>query len=192
MRVCPGCGTEKGDEDFSRSSRNSSGLQSRCKECSAASSRAYYEQRVAAGVRPSTAHKYCPRCREIKVFSLNKGAKDGLQGWCKDCLVEKARCYNLRVLCERFGQPPEVIAMLQQGPCDICGATVARGGGSFHVDHDHTTGAIRGSLCHSCNVALGQFNDDPDRLRQAAAYLERHTLLMEMRRESLASTPPKE
>jgi hypothetical protein len=176
---------------FHRSSRNSDGRQSQCKQCSAAASAAYKAERKAAGVTPSRAVKHCPRCHEVKEFSFNKTAKDGLQAWCKDCLVERARCYNLRVLCEKFNQPPEVIAALQRGPCAICGTDIPGGNGSFHVDHNHKTGVIRGSLCQACNVALGHFKDDPGLLRRAADYVDTN-MLMEMRRESLASTSPKE
>lgn len=42
-------------------------------------------------------------------------------------------------------------------------------------DHDHTTGIIRGILCHRCNTALGWFNDDPGMLQRARFYLEQAT-----------------
>lgn len=40
------------------------------------------------------------------------------------------------------------------------------------VDHCHTTGAVRGLLCKQCNYAMGQFRDDPARIRRAAQFLE--------------------
>lgn len=57
--------------------------------------------------------------------------------------------------------------------CAICKTEAPRGHG-WHVDHCHRTGNTRGVLCHSCNVGLGHFGDDPDRLRAAASYLGAH------------------
>ena len=45
------------------------------------------------------------------------------------------------------------------------------------ADHDHETGLFRGWLCHSCNFMLGRFNDDPNVLRRALAYLKRTKVL---------------
>lgn len=42
----------------------------------------------------------------------------------------------------------------------------------FHVDHNHTTGAVRGILCHSCNVALGHLKEDKQRIRALIDYIE--------------------
>lgn len=60
----------------------------------------------------------------------------------------------------------------QGGRCAICKTEEPGGKHSvFCVDHDHTTGEVRGLLCHRCNVGLGQFEDDPIRLKEAFEYL---------------------
>lgn len=53
--------------------------------------------------------------------------------------------------------------------CDACGKD--NGQKSICVDHDHTTGRIRGFLCHGCNLALGCVKDDPALLEKLALYL---------------------
>lgn len=39
------------------------------------------------------------------------------------------------------------------------------------VDHDHTTGKIRGLLCNRCNRVLGLFRDNPDVIKRALDYV---------------------
>jgi len=43
-----------------------------------------------------------------------------------------------------------------------------------HVDHDHDTGVVRGILCFTCNVALGNIKDRRDLLLGLVDYLEAH------------------
>ena len=60
--------------------------------------------------------------------------------------------------------------------CEICGHADSenrQGRGLLHLDHDHTTGKIRGMLCSNCNRAVGLMDDDPIHLIKAAAYLLR-------------------
>lgn len=66
----------------------------------------------------------------------------------------------------------------QSGVCAICfqPETSLRWGNlqPLAVDHCHTSGKVRGLLCHKCNVGIGSFSDDPDRLMRAAEYVKRH------------------
>jgi Recombination endonuclease VII len=57
----------------------------------------------------------------------------------------------------------------QNGLCAICTTSSA-----IAVDHNHTTKTVRALLCFKCNVGLGQFDESPERLEQAAAYLRKH------------------
>jgi hypothetical protein len=61
---------------------------------------------------------------------------------------------------------------MQQGRCAIC-LTDKPGGGNrmFQVDHDHSTGVVRGLLCSRCNQLLGYAQDDAEILAKAAQYL---------------------
>jgi len=54
--------------------------------------------------------------------------------------------------------------------CSICGDK-QRSGRLLNVDHNHTTGALRGLLCVGCNFGLGTFKDSVKRLRSAVDYL---------------------
>jgi hypothetical protein len=42
------------------------------------------------------------------------------------------------------------------------------------LDHCHDTETFRGWLCHHCNVGLGAFNDNLQRVKNAVKYLESH------------------
>lgn len=60
----------------------------------------------------------------------------------------------------------------QNGVCAICAHPPGpRDKGVLHIDHDHTTGEIRGLLCAACNSALGLFRDSSELLDEAARYL---------------------
>lgn len=61
----------------------------------------------------------------------------------------------------------------QQGKCKICGTSEFHGPGKRpHIDHDHTTGAVRGLLCVRCNVLIGMARENPEVFRKALQYLE--------------------
>jgi hypothetical protein len=126
----------------------------------------------------------CTRCRKSKppgAFAFHRSTKRhprGLQSECRVCQSERRReelardpMRNIRQqVRQRYGLSLDDLAAMkaaQGGVCAICG-----GPGRLYVDHDHDSGRIRGLLCNRCNLAIGQFGDEPELLRQAARYVE--------------------
>lgn len=61
----------------------------------------------------------------------------------------------------------------QNFSCAICGTKEPGGvGKTFHVDHCHSSGEVRGLLCYLCNAGLGSFRDNTVFLKHAIGYLE--------------------
>lgn len=58
----------------------------------------------------------------------------------------------------------------QNGKCAICGASP--NGKVLFVDHCHSTGEVRGLLCHGCNSGLGYFRDSASIMALAITYLK--------------------
>jgi hypothetical protein len=56
----------------------------------------------------------------------------------------------------------------QNNLCAICNRPSNK---TLHVDHNHTTGKIRGLLCSNCNTGIGFFNEDIFALTKAIEYL---------------------
>lgn len=71
---------------------------------------------------------------------------------------------------------------LQNGVCGICAKPETRldkrTGVCMRlcVDHHHATNTVRKLLCTRCNAILGLVGEDPELLKNMAAYLEQHPL----------------
>ena len=76
------------------------------------------------------------------------------------------RVYNITL------QQYEQMLTDQQGKCWICGWVWRVGKRRLAVDHNHSTGVVRGLLCYRCNKGLGVFQDRADALAQAVKYLQ--------------------
>ena len=59
----------------------------------------------------------------------------------------------------------------QSQKCAICGRDQSEFSKRFAVDHDHTSGKVRGLLCANCNTAIGHLEDNVDWMRRAIDYL---------------------
>lgn len=79
------------------------------------------------------------------------------------------REYQLRTLYGLTTEQFEAMREAQNDRCAICDKKFKRP----YVDHDHTTGEVRGLLCNGCNMGLGQM-ERPGFLAACTQYLERH------------------
>ena len=59
----------------------------------------------------------------------------------------------------------------QGGRCKICDKHQDSLSKRLCVDHDHTTGKVRGLLCINCNSGIGKLGDDPVLVKKALDYL---------------------
>lgn len=118
----------------------------------------------------------CKRCQRV--------GEHQAKGLCKTCygaqyeranpekIATHRRNHELR---KRYGLSREAYdALIAATPtCQICARTFSEDVKTA-VDHCHTSGKVRGILCHGCNKGLGHYADSPERLRKAAEYLEKN------------------
>ena len=65
----------------------------------------------------------------------------------------------------RYNLTPEQFDALPDY-CEVCGSTT-----NLCIDHDHSTGKVRGTLCSRCNQALGLMRDNYRNIIKLANYL---------------------
>ncbi len=142
--------------------------------------------------------KVCFRCKEekdISSFSKSKSNKSGYKSYCKVCHSEYTNIYRKnkrlknpdayfkhekeRKLIFKFKinlEEYESQIKAQGNRCKICnviGEDTHKG--MLCLDHDHTSGKIRGFLCDRCNMGLGHFKDDISLLEKAIEYLQKNS-----------------
>lgn len=100
-------------------------------------------------------------------FRVNPRLSQGRHIYCKGCE------YILGLL-PRYGLTREDYFRLEEranGRCECCGEAL-QGGRENAVDHDATTGKVRGLICRACNLLLGHGRHDPGILRHAIDYIQ--------------------
>jgi hypothetical protein len=70
----------------------------------------------------------------------------------------------------------EYLELMCINNCQICNLELKNISSKF-IDHDHRTLKIRGILCNSCNLGLGNFLDNIESLQSAILYLTKQNNL---------------
>lgn len=135
--------------------------------------------------------KNCTKCKLFKSYALftrNRSKRDGYSSACYPCqqvdrikAIErgwKKKKYPYKPgndLWKKIGMTQEVFEVMSEAQGHAC-AICLRSKPLF-VDHDHKTGAVRGLLCHRCNVGVGLFGDHLDGFLRALEYLRCHEMI---------------
>ena len=126
--------------------------------------------------------KTCRRCfveKRLEDFHLQPSGVKGRHSWCKPCAnkyeretrnkkttPEQRAQWNIKT---RYGLTSDQVQEMwvrQRGECAICREYLT----APKIDHSHTTGKVRGLLCHRCNLRLSGI-EDPIFMSLALAYL---------------------
>jgi hypothetical protein len=120
----------------------------------------------------------CKETKPIEMFVREARQYSGYGFTCKPCHRNKQKKRSVT----KFGltlDQFEDLKRKQRGACAICGASVGnargRGGGPSRlaIDHDHSTGIVRGLLCIRCNTGIGLFEERVDLLEATRRYLSK-------------------
>ena len=170
-KQCSKCKQTKPVEAFYHNKGTRDGRAYRCRDCCL-----LRHHEFCAKIKHTEVHaKHCSTCNTllpISEFNPERSSRDGHRKICRMCRRFETLLHKYSMSRAAYEDRIEQ----QHGKCAICKQPEIRklrGNLAWLcVDHDHATGHIRGLLCHACNKAVGIMQDDPIRLRAAAAYLE--------------------
>ena len=119
----------------------------------------------------------CGHTGPLEEFTKSIRHKHGRRPICKPCWnsarvryesPEQKRKWYIKWAYRITPKQYDDILATQDGVCAICCKLPKD---RLHIDHDHTTGQVRGLLCQPCNLALGHLHDSVYNLQSAISYL---------------------
>ena len=167
MRFCSRCKTDKPLSSFYEVKRKSGNTfhSSWCKQC-------FSSKKRELSISPKSAPleiKRCSICNEGKhnsLYTKNSRNYDGLSTHCKSC--KKSIDYNCN-LKRKYNITKEIYLQMKKDQNDTC--KICRLEKELVVDHCHSTGKVRGLLCHLCNTLIGFAYENTDILSSAITYV---------------------
>jgi hypothetical protein len=131
--------------------------------------------------------KTCTQCGILKPltdFYKRKNRPSGHVSECKSCIIARNRAryegsreeINDKRAAKVYGLTYEEVVEMREssnGICQCCNRPGLHHHKRLVIDHDHSTGKVRGLICSRCNSILGFAQDDLQTLKNLIAYLEK-------------------
>ena len=182
QKTCSRCKSRKTIDQFGKDKYNSDGLNGRCKTCVKQMNDKYRSsdpekfkkinreslsrRRKEKYVKVKATGGTCSKCKTAygpENFYKNKNSSTGRDSWCKPCRMEYTTLKTYSITKEQFDE----LKAAHNGFCAICKIE-----SKLFIDHNHSSGSVRGLLCLSCNFGLGHFKDSEALLLSAIEYLK--------------------
>lgn len=191
-KECYHCKKLKPLSDFGFYSLSKDGRRGICLECRSEQDKLRMNKIRNNG---TVVEQICSRCHQTKPidsFYINNHYSNGRKSVCKDCCnkqrkenyyslnKEELDDFVLKYSLKTYGLSKESYESMlkeQKGVCAICGkpetAKHKRNQWTkrLSIDHDHSTGVVRGLLCAKCNALLGYADESIEVLSKAIEYL---------------------
>lgn len=180
-KVCSKCKEEKTLDQYGKNCMSKDGLRPDCRSCKSIQRKEYYRKNQERS-RLATI-KWGEKNPEKKSdagkawYSKNKDRhKESGKKWL-EIPGNKERCAEVAFdggLKRRYGMSPDDYyskLSAQGGKCAIPSCSRDPESRALSVDHDHSTGSVRGLLCTNCNAALGLVDDNQEILQDLIHYL---------------------
>lgn len=176
-KQCTQCGEVRELSLFNKNKRvKRDGKTAKCKSCISANFKKNYRE---------DPEKYLSRAENYKNNNLEKHKERSKKYYHRTKEKDKLRKQDPRVkaqikdrnLRKTYGITLEDyngMFIKQEGRCFCCVVHQVELTKSLFVDHNHSTGKVRGLLCHSCNAAIGLVGEDIEVLKNIIGYLETH------------------
>lgn len=182
IKECAQCGEMLPFEKFHLQKGGRGGVSSKCRACRCKQGKDQYKPRGAPRFCDTEKQiQACSRCAKILPFDCffkQRKSKNGINPACKQCAradikrqrAAKPHRYRNWKLKTKYGltlERYEAMLETQGGLCLVCKNAMKKP----VVDHNHTTGAVRGLLCHKCNTGIGFFDENVSYLAGAIEYI---------------------
>lgn len=168
---------------MSRDSQAKTGWRLRCKQCCHENRVNYYYKNQDECIKKAGDWKKANRDRVNEQVKLDRKINpDKYKNWQQKHMEKEGELYPMKAAARRRKITLEHYQELidkQNNKCAICKQEETR----MHngkltrlcIDHCHSSGKVRGLLCHACNTAIGKFKDDVTLLNSAILYLNCHS-----------------
>lgn len=179
MKQCTKCLKQKPYSDFHKKKQINDGYAYHCKECVRSYDSKEHDSKRVYPKKYLDGKMHCRSCNEYfdkDKFTMRKGNT----ARCNDCAILYQHTRTVKKHGITYDKYLEIFNS-QNGKCKICKLEEQSYRSRLSIDHDHACcpgynscgKCIRGLLCSSCNMILGNAKDNVDILKAAIKYLQK-------------------